>query len=669
MSILTLLQSSGAGSQQATATAAMAPYVAPSATATPGAVTHAATAVASHYVVPAASAAVGGVTRSTTAVDAHYVVPAASAANVITVSATAASAPWVVRSATATPGGVTRATTAVDAHYVVPPAPATPGGVTATVEPSYGKGVAWWQTIAASIVIGAITATATAAAANWVVPSAAAGEPAAGISLPFLSSASQVYAPSMPKAVLEFRESTTLRATRDVLLADTLTLGALQLTQAERDSITDWTVLRASWIANESVVVELDWFAVELPATGSTQVLALPLISGQPELFAPTLAHAGPGLQAITLPHIASLAELFAPSVPAYVGKMYSAGALVFARTLPMSSAWAIDAVTLSLEERALVTDWGALSGSVTADGDRVDFDWTEVEVPPAAPATGLAFPFLASGAQMFAPSMGVAIIEMPHLPSTAVLYAPSLPPIGSYAQLLEGEEVRATWALGLTPDLASLPLVMPESLWTVIGNWGAVNVAIVANGEQVQVSWIKFKAPGQAPLFPPQIPSGAQLYAPTLEHGGTTMLAPIASTAQLYPPTLSAQVVTATATMVSAAWTVPAASAADLADSAATAAVAVWAVPSATAAAGNITRIATAAVAHWVVRHASSAHEQFATATAAVAHWKVAGGRVVAGVRSAYVSDATRIVVVSPDSRRLEIGPTDRIVIVEEEP
>lgn len=627
-----------------TATAADAHWVAPNASASVGAVTRSSQMVDAHWEVLNATSTKGAVTRTTMAVDAHWVAPSATAANTITVAATMADAHWVAPSATSTKGAVTRTTTPVDAHWATASATATPGPRTVAVDQN-GTGSAWWKSIAASVVIGALTATATMAGANWVVPSATAGEGGSrDLTLPFLAATSACYTPAIPKVVLEVREDSTLRMTRDLSLLDALTTYELAFTSEEWDAITDLAVLRASAIAN-GTTVELGWLRIGMPASGSTQVLTLPTLASQEALYAPEMAHAGAGLQTLTLPTIASLEQLYAPELPYYTLTFSSGGATVFEKPISLQATHVTEAIVFSPEEWAAVSDWGVLAVSATGRRAQVEISWIRLALPDAAPSNDLVMPFLASGAQLFAPAVGLTVLEMPHLASTTVLHAPTIPQDGAYVQLFEGEIVRATWQLGVTADWATTPLTLTQSQWESIGDWSTVRVAPVANGEQLQVSWMRFVAPGQAPLALPNLATTVQLFAPTVEHGGTVMMAPIASTTVLYPPTLSTSSVTIDATAAQAVWTAPDAVAGQRA-----------------------LRDTTAVCSTWVVPAASTASTITVGALPAFASWVVRMGIVPPPTRILYVSHQGRRITISAEDRRIDIGPETRIVIVEED-
>ena len=150
-----------------TATASVAKWVAPDATASVGAVSTPATAALAKFITPDATSS-SAISVPATAALAKFIVPDATASvGGVTVAASPSFTQWLAIAATVVLGAVSTPASASVARFVVPDATVSVGAVSTAATPS----VAIWITPDAQANTG-MTSTATAAVAKFVTPDA-----------------------------------------------------------------------------------------------------------------------------------------------------------------------------------------------------------------------------------------------------------------------------------------------------------------------------------------------------------------------------------------------------------------------------------------------------------------------------------------------------------------
>ena len=294
----------------------------------------------------------------------------------------------------------------------------------------------------------------------------------------------------------QLTEGATVRATRQVPLTSSSVTSAFVLTDDEVSSITDWSVLRFSFIAN-GPQAEVSWAELETPI-GVGDSVALP---GRGEL----------GFSG------------YAPSTTTAFTFRLSCGSTIIAdRQVVLTSSHATQSFALTAGEVAAITDWSALRFSFIANTQQAEVAWAELEAPEIA--SGLA---PRGGTLAFS---GLApVVPVIVRPDAGALAFTSTAQTNREVQLWMGPSATGTLVayreLNFTSSFATYEFALNASERAAITDWTDLHLVIVADVLPYSVSWVEVEAPepGNAPAVASLAFTGAAPLINTIGQGGVT--------------------------------------------------------------------------------------------------------------------------------------------------
>jgi hypothetical protein len=317
-------------------------------------------------------------------------------------------------------------------------------------------------------------------------------------------------------------QETRVIASWDETLGASLTDYSFTLTTNQRATISNWHHLRLR-LTSTNGVTEVTFASLETPEASGADAPA-PSESPSPS------GSATPSTSPSASPSgSASGSESASPSAtsapPSFEVDLYCGVTLVASYLLPLDTALTTYSHRLTTEEYGRVSDWTDLRLAFVADVDQVEVTFADIqagETIGSGSESGSASPSYsgsASDSGSASPSASGSVSPSPSVSASAS---------GSESASASGEDVAfalevrqggvliARRAVDVAADYATVHFALTLEERAALTTWSTVEVWLIADGDQVDVSWVQIEAYGASGVSASGSPSRSASPSPS---------------------------------------------------------------------------------------------------------------------------------------------------------